>query len=291
MNIQVFVVNAFTKNKSGGNPAGVVVDGDGLSAADMQYIASEMGLSETAFIQCSSAADYRIRYFTPVSEVDLCGHATIASFALLVQRKSINKNSFTIETKAGILTVRIDGEKVFLTQNNPQFSKELDKTEIAQSLHIKEADIMTTLPIEIVSTGLKDILVPISNNEVLQSLQPDFNRIKEISTKHGVVGYHVFTLETDKGGADAYCRNFAPLYDINEESATGTASGALTGYLYKHNLVKPGATSLLFEQGHAMNAPSEIISHVKVDANNNFDSLEVGGEGIYISSRWIELSS
>jgi len=289
MNIQVFVVNAFTKNKSGGNPAGVVIDGDGLSAADMQHIASEMGLSETAFILSSVAADYRIRYFTPVSEVDLCGHATIASFALLVQRKSINKHSFTIETKAGILPVRIDGDKVFLTQNNPQFGQELNKNEIAQSLHITEADFMTTLPIEIVSTGLKDILIPIKNNEVLQSLQPDFNKIKEISAKHDVVGYHVFTLDTDKG-ADAYCRNFAPLYDINEESATGTASGALTGYLYKHNIVKPGATSLLFEQGHAMNAPSEIISHVKVDANNNVEALEVGGEGIYISSKWIELS-
>jgi len=215
MNIQVFVVNAFTKNKSGGNPAGVVVDGDGLSAADMQHIASEMGLSETAFILSSVAADYRIRYFTPVSEVDLCGHATIASFALLVQKKSINKNSFTIETKAGILPVRIDGEKIFLTQNKPQFGQELDKIEIAQSLHITESDIMTPLPIEIVSTGLKDILIPIKNNEVLQSLQPDFNRIKEISAKHDVVGYHVFTLDIDEG-TDAYCRNFAPLYDINE---------------------------------------------------------------------------
>ncbi|MCE4049570.1 PhzF family phenazine biosynthesis protein [Bacillus sp. Au-Bac7] len=288
MNIQVFIVNAFTKNKSGGNPAGVVVDGDGLSAENMQYIASEMGLSETAFIQSSSAADYKIKYFTPVSEVDLCGHATIASFALLVQRKAVSKNNFTIETKAGILPVRIEGEKVFLTQNNPQFGQELDKKEIAESLQINEADIMTTLPIEIVSTGLKDIIIPVKNNQVLQTLQPDFNRMKEISAKLEVVGYHVFTLDTDSG-VDAFCRNFAPLYDINEESATGTASGALTGYLYKHNVVKPGATSLIFEQGHAMNAPSEIISHVKVDANNNVEALEVGGEGMYISSKWIEL--
>ncbi|MGG0739334.1 PhzF family phenazine biosynthesis protein [Niallia taxi] len=288
MNIQVFIVNAFTKNKAGGNPAGVVVEGDRLSADDMQYIATEMGLSETAFIQSSAAADYKIRYFTPAAEVDLCGHATIASFALLVQKNIINKGSFTIETKAGILPVRVEGEKLFLTQNNPEFSQQLDKRDIALSLNISEADIMGDLPIEIVSTGLKDILVPIKSNEVLQNLQPDFNMIEEISAKHQVVGYHVFTLDTNTK-VNAFCRNFAPLYDINEECATGTASGALTGYLHKHRLVDIANTSLIFEQGHAMKATSEIISRFKVDSHNEIQTLEVGGEGIYLSSKWIEL--
>ncbi|MED4039096.1 PhzF family phenazine biosynthesis protein [Niallia taxi] len=290
MNIQVFIVNAFTKNKAGGNPAGVVVEGDGLSAGDMQYIATEMGLSETAFLQSSASADYKIRYFTPAAEVDLCGHATIASFALLVQKNVISKDSFTIETKAGILPVRVKEEKVFLTQNNPafRFSQQFDKKDIALSLNISETDIMDDLPIEIVSTGLKDILIPIRNNEVLQNLQPDFNIIEEISVKHQVVGYHVFTLDTNTK-ANAFCRNFAPLYDINEESATGTASGALTGYLHKHRLIDPARTSLIFEQGHAMKATSEIISRFKVDSHNKIQTLEVGGEGIYLSSKWIEV--
>lgn len=288
MNIQVFTVNAFTKNKAGGNPAGVVVAGDGLSVEDMQYIATQMGLSETAFLQSSASADYKIRYFTPAAEVDLCGHATIASFALLVQKNIINKGSFTIETKAGILPVRVEGEKVFLTQNNPEFSQQLDKKDIALSLNISETDIMDDLPIEIVSTGLKDILISVKNNEVLQSLQPDFNTIEEISVKHQVVGYHVFTLDTNTK-ANAFCRNFAPLYDINEESATGTASGALTGYLHKHRLIDQASTSLIFEQGHAMNAPSEIISRFKVDSHNEIQTLEVGGKGIYLSSKWIEV--
>lgn len=287
MNIQVFVVNAFTKNKAGGNPAGVVVEGDGLSAGDMQYIATEMGLSETAFIQSSVAADYKIRYFTPAAEVDLCGHATIASFALLVQKNIINKGSFTIETKAGILPVRVEGEKVFLTQNNPEFSQQLDKKDIALSLNISETDIMVDLPIEVVSTGLKDILIPVKNNKVLQNLQPDFNKIEEISAKHQVVGYHVFTLDTNTK-VNAFCRNFAPLYDINEESATGTANGALTGYLHKHKLIDPASTSLIFEQGHTMKATSEIISRFKVDSHNEIQVLEVGGEGIYLSFKSME---
>lgn len=271
--MQVYTLNAFSKTPQGGNPAGVVLVADNLSDNDMQHIATKIGLSETAFVSRSTMASYRVRFFTPLQEVDLCGHATIATFYLMRHLKIIKKGSYTQETNAGILRIEVGDRNVVMEQPSPTFYEIIDKAAIAQSLNIPLDTIEPDLPIQIVSTGLKDIIVPIKSLKAIKAIKPNYKEVAAISEKYNVVGYHLFTLETVNGGF-AHCRNLAPLYGINEEAATGSASGALACYLNRYGLMSlPSKVS--FEQGYTMKKPSEIT--VELTSKQNGDILVMVG--------------
>lgn len=289
MQIKVYTLNAFAKTDNGGNPAGVVLNADSLSVNDMKKIAEKVGFSETAFIKKSNKADFKINFFTPNKEVDLCGHATIGTFYLLASKGIIKSGQYTQETKAGVLKVECrNSNMIYMNQTNPKFYEVLNKADIADSLNIDEEEIMSDVPIQIVSTGLKDILIPIKSLKSLYKIKPDFQKISHISKKQNVVGYHVFTLETEHGST-AHCRNFAPLYDIDEEAATGTSNGALSCYLYKYGLVsQENVESLSFEQGYSMKKPSEILASLVVN-NSEINEVRVGGIALNIKERNIEL--
>lgn len=289
MQIKVYTLNAFAKTDNGGNPAGVVLNADSLSVNDMQKVAEKVGFSETAFIKKSNKADFKVKFFTPNKEVDLCGHATIGTFYLLASKGIIKSGQYTQETKAGILKVECrNNNMIYMNQMKPEFYEVLNKADIADSLNIDEEEIMSDTPIQIVSTGLKDILIPIKSLKSLYKIKPDFQKISHISKKQNVVGYHVFTLET-KHDSTAHCRNFAPLYDIDEEAATGTSNGALSCYLYKYGLVlQKNIENLSFEQGYSMKKPSEILASLVVN-NNEIDEVRVGGIALNIKEKNIEL--
>lgn len=292
MKVEVYTLNAFVKGERGGNPAGVVLeDGLSLDAAEMQLIAKELGYSETAFMEKSTIANYKIRYFTPANEVDLCGHATIATFGLMHSLGLAEAgSSYTIETKAGILDVDISSEGlVYLSQALPQFHEKISCEEIAPSLGMDPEDLRTGLPIQIVSTGLRDILIPIHTRKLLNEVQPNFDAITVISEKYDVVGYHLFTMDTPDDAA-AECRNFAPLYDIPEESATGTSNGALLSYLYRHGQRSLGEVEhVTFRQGYSMDCPSEIMAGLRLSESGEIKQVRVGGAVAGIERRHIEI--
>lgn len=287
--VEVYTLSSFVKTENGGNPAGVVLNGEGFSENQMQKIAAEVGFSETAFVSKSTKADFKVRFFTPNGEVDLCGHATIAVFSLMAQKGIITKGIYTQETKAGILNVEIrDKNIVMMNQTCPEYYDIIDKKEIAQSLNISEDEIVSELPIQVVSTGVKDIFVPIKGLETLKNIKPDFNQIEELSRKYDVTGYHMFTLETENNST-AHCRNFAPLYDIPEESATGTSNGALSCYLYKYDKIKDdNLENLVFEQGYSMNKPSEILVQLRANGEDIIE-VKVGGCAKIIEKIQIEI--
>ncbi|WP_028401578.1 PhzF family phenazine biosynthesis protein [Ectobacillus panaciterrae] len=289
MRTKVYILSAFTKDGEGGNPAGVVLDTKDLTEKDMQVIASTLGFSETAFLLPSINSDYKIRYFTPNEEVDVCGHATIATFSLLLQNRIVNPGIYTTETKAGILDVQIhENHMVFLQQNLPSFLEVLPFEEIIESLCMNKVQLMPNMPIQIVSTGLRDIIVPVKSLTDLLEINPDMKEITEISRKYNVTGYHVFTLET-LHDSTAHCRNFAPLYDIPEESATGTSNAALACYLVKYNdKTEKKERTFTFEQGYRMDSPSEIMVNVSVHSGN-FVNVQVGGFTSTFKEKWIDI--
>lgn len=289
MEVEVYTLDVFAITDNGGNPAGVVLDADFLSLDEMQKIAKKVGLSETAFVQRSNNAYYKVIFFTPDGEVDLCGHATVAVFYLLANKGIIEIGEYTQETKAGILKVEYkDDGIIYMNQCKPEFYETLDKKEIADTLNIDEDEIMDDLPIQIVSTGLKDILIPIKSLKTLSNIKPNFDKISHISKKYGVIGYHIFTLET-KYSSTAHCRNFAPLYEIPEEAATGTSSGALSCYLYKYKVVlEKDIKKLVFEQGYSMKKPSNILANLIIN-NHEIVEIKVGGIGLNIKKKKINL--
>ncbi|EKO5610993.1 PhzF family phenazine biosynthesis protein, partial [Listeria monocytogenes] len=121
MNLSVYVASAFSKNNKGGNKAGVVLNEPTLATAQKMAIAKQLGYAETAFLTESNCADYKLEYFTPKEEVDLCGHATIGTFAILTHLNKIHKSQYTIETNSGVLTITIKDGTIFMEQNQPTF--------------------------------------------------------------------------------------------------------------------------------------------------------------------------
>ncbi|MBS3801150.1 MAG: PhzF family phenazine biosynthesis protein [Candidatus Thermoplasmatota archaeon] len=281
MNIRAIKVNSFTSEKEGGNPAGVVLKPSGLIPDQMKRISDLLQVSETAYVFPSKNADYHVRFFSPAVEVDLCGHATIATFTVLgnqMQSKpSSNSLRLTQQTKAGILPVQIqfkntaEVDSVFMKQKNPIFEPvSFSFQTLAETLMIDTEELCSDLLPERVSTGLFTLPVCVSSFSVLKNMKPDFHRVKRFCRKHQVGSLHVFTFDTIESKSLYHARNFAPLYDINEDPVTGTANGAVCSYLRRHQMTR--STEIICEQGDIINKSGRVT----VKFLN--DSVWVGGK-------------
>ncbi|MBQ3520452.1 MAG: PhzF family phenazine biosynthesis protein [Firmicutes bacterium] len=304
--MKLYIADAFTDKLFGGNPAGVVIfeDGEDFPAAEiMRKTAAELRYSETAFIKQLSEKEFNIRYFTPADEVDLCGHATIASFSCLLDAGLVKDGEDYINhTLAGTLNIGIKDGFIMMDMAVPEYigtiSAEADLRELYDIMGLPYAPVETKdvydeeiqlLPM-MISTGLPDIIMPVQTRCDLEEISPDFARLTELSKRYNVVGVHAFTLDAADETIRAHCRNFAPLYDIDEEAATGTSNGALTYYLYKNDILKTGNSSA-FVQGEAMDRPSRILSWLD-EAGKNSDAdvcVRVGGSAIILAKGTILL--
>ena len=281
--VHVYVMSAFSKNNKGGNKAGVVLNRAELTVSQKMEIAKELGYSETAFVTDSEVADYKIEYFTPTDEVPLCGHATIATFALLYHLLMLKKEDYTIETKAGLLRMKISEDgMIFMEQNKPEYLEFLKLEEFEGCLGTQW--ISKDQPIQVVTTGLKDIILPVDSVEHLAALEPDHAVMTELSRELEVVGVHAFAF-TEDGEITAICRNFAPLFGIDEESATGTANCALASYLFRHHEKKP---QYVFEQGYNLGQISRIVVNV-VAENDEIQEIFVGGYGYLVCEKEVNI--
>ena len=277
--VDVYVAAAFSKDDKGGNKAGVVLGRSELTSVQKVAIAKEMGYSETAFVLDSDKADFKLQYFTPTEEVPLCGHATIAAFSTLKLLNMLDKPDCTIETEAGILNIHIkDDGLILMEQNRPAYLEVLDSDIFTGCIERNFID--HRFPIQIVSTGLNDVMLPVDSVEHLEQLSPDFEMIANMSKEKEVVGVHAFTMMKESD-VTAICRNFAPLYGIDEESATGTASCALACYLFKYYKQQ---LQYVFEQGHNMGEISRIVVNLSYH-ENVIDSVFVGGYGYLLGKR------
>lgn len=266
--MRYFIADAFADSPFGGNPAGVVLLENGHPFPDdslMLKIAAELRYSETAFVQQNSPDEFTLKYFTPAAQVELCGHATIASFSVLLDEGAVEPGSHYIaHTLAGDLKI-VAGEKIMMQMAVPQVMGTVDDSiRLSNIMGIpqQECEIILQqkrLVPQIVSTGLPDIIMPVSSVEALQSIAPDMDALAALSKELDVVGVHAFAIAQD--GYTAHVRNFAPLYDIPEESATGTANAALTYYLYSHNFISLGG-KCTFLQGEVMGRPSVVATEL-----------------------------
>jgi len=297
--MKFFIVDAFTSTRFGGNPAGVVlVPGDGAFPSDgvMQKTAAELRYSETAFVRPQGNGIFETRYFTPEGEVDLCGHATIAAFCVLRWEGILKSGDSPVNlTKAGRLQVRLSEDQVLMDMASPKTLFVLDsrdaRDELAHIMGMVPKNVSVTdldgnqqilLPMA-VSTGLPDVLLPVESPEKLASLSPDMDALAAWSKSMDVVGVHAFAPGGPGGSCAAYCRNFAPLYGIPEEAATGTSNGALTYYLYQHSLLAAGVPAH-FIQGREMDRPSLIVGLAEHrDGEDGALDIRVGGSGVLLA--------
>lgn len=273
--VEALLVHSFTKEGSGGNPAGVVLNADGLSNKEKLAIAQAVGFSETAFVAQDDEVDFDVSFFTTTDEVDFCGHATLAAFSVMHQEGIITSGKYCQRTKAGLLEVSVEPDgQVVMEQKLPEYGKVLDADCVSELIGLDSAALKSTqLPIEIISTGLADIMVSVPLGS-LDNIQVNEKLTIEFCKQHNVVGIHAFEL-CENGEVTAHCRNFAPLFGISEESATGSSSGALACYLTKY-LASKYSGYFVFEQGRAMGCSSRLTAFI--DSNEaNITKVCVGG--------------
>ena len=290
--LRILQVDAFAETAFKGNPAGIVPEADGMEDALMQSIANEMNLSETAFVQDSNIADFRIRFFTPREEVALCGHASIgAVFALAEEgRIPIGKDLTTVqlETNVGVLPVDINSKagkakKVLLTQDNPEFREcRASVKDISDILNIPVEQLRDArCPIGISYTGLWHLLVPIKDLAVIRDIRPDMGRLETLNIELGVDTTHVFTFQTENSDIDVHARDFAPVGGINEDPGTGTANGALGAFLVKNKVIEltNNQVEITIEQGCELGRDSKIEVEILAGANSTM-RVKVGGQAV-----------
>ncbi|HPL98999.1 MAG: PhzF family phenazine biosynthesis protein [Clostridiaceae bacterium] len=275
--MQQYILSSFVSNKGGGNKAAVVFDDFGMSYWQMLELAKKNNFSETAFIDFnkSDGNRFNIRYFTPAEEVDICGHAALASFQVLKQLGYLRDNYAYHRTKAGELKVLIEGDSILIQMNKPELIMQLSSNIIMDITDAEKDEITTNRNgmIDVISTGLKDIILEVNGIEALKKLRIKKDKMIEICREYDIIGMHVVSRETIEEDSDFCCRNFAPAVGIDEESATGTSNASLLYYIKRNDKQFDCGKTYKVEQGYFMNSPSNIF--VKYDQGT--ESIFVGG--------------
>ncbi len=266
MKILAYLIKSFTSDKAFGNPAGVVIDANDLTDRQILKLTQDLGFGESAFLQKSLVADYKIRLFSVIKEVNSCVTATLAAAFVIHQQSGKNKINF--ETKVGNREVFIASDGLLLIKQPPvEFSNvAIDKTRVASLLNIPENKI-SDYPLEVGSVGTPKLLIPIKSLGDLFFIKPNLDAIAFYCQKIGARGFYPFTLETKNQGSDFHARQFNPLDGIAEDPVTGVAAAVLAEYLKKYSIVSK--KRLIGEQGYIINKPGEII-------------IEMSPDGIYV---------
>lgn len=277
--MQLFIVDAFTDHIFGGNQAGVVTLRAEQPFPDdvlMQKIAAELKHSETAFVRRMAAKAFELRYFTPEGEVELCGHATVSAFTVLRNSGEISCGETIAKTQAGELCVLVEPDKIWLLMPQGELVRTLTKEESSRvyaAFGLDDSSRVEEMQPTIVKVGLPDIMLPVSSKDALDHALQNRDAVIRLSRELGLVGVHLFYCPPE-GDVTAYCRNFAPLFGIDEESATGTSNASLTYYLFLSRLIEINRIST-FVQGEAMGKPSKILSRIEGDG-----TIWIGGNAV-----------
>lgn len=287
--VKVYHYDAFSIEPNKGNPAGLVLNGDDLTDKEMQEVAFKVGFNETSFPIKSDIADLRIRFFTPGHEMNLCGHATMATvYALKTKGLLGDKTDFTIETKAGVLPIKISSttdNEIYITmkQASPQFKDyKGSKEDLANTIGITTDDIDDELPILYGSTGTWTLLIPIKTLDAFSKMKPHNKLFPTILKEMPKASIHSFCLETFDSDADMHARHFSsPFSGTIEDAVTGTASGVMGAYFAKYikrNFEEP--LNLVVEQGQEMNKDGRVM--VRVSNNEDNYDIEITGNAVYV---------
>jgi trans-2,3-dihydro-3-hydroxyanthranilate isomerase len=299
-------LDVFTDQAFAGNPLAVFPDSETISDEDMMKIAREMNLSETVFV--SPPRDEktlrRLRIFTPSREIPFAGHPIVGTWNVLAREGVVpvpeggsGWTQIYHEAGIGVLPVDIefkDGQpvQVVMTQGAFEIKQEIEdsaeQAEIARALGLGREDLDESLPIQVVSTGLPSLAVPIRSLSDLRQCRVNAALLGEIYLRAGATGCHAFTRETiEVGAARAHARFFAPADNIAEDPATGSASGALGAYLIHHNAitVEPvdGKFNFVIEQGDFIHRPSRINIEI-AGKPGAVEQVRVGGPSVVVAN-------
>jgi PhzF family phenazine biosynthesis protein len=272
---------AFTDTPDGGNPAGVVLDADGMTDADMQAVAAEVGYSETAFLVRTPGepGTFDVRYFAPAAEVPFCGHATIAAAVALADHKVPGPLTFrTASGEVPVMVRQVDGRaRATLTSVVPQVRDvEIDVLdELLAALGWSMSDVELGLPVRLAYAGAWHPVVAAATRERLADLDYDYERLRSLMEAHG---WTTIQLVWRERPTRFHARDPFPPGGVVEDPATGAAAAALGAYLREVGAVRPPERIDIL-QGEDMGRPS----HLVVDLLPGDPRVQVTGAAVPIT--------
>ena len=214
--MKIFQVDSFTSKPFTGNPAGVCILSGNIPDFDMLKIANEMNLPETAFLQ-EKDGGYDLRWFTPQAEVELCGHATLASAHVLWEIGALDPDeTASFDTLSGRLTAKKNGAWIDLDFPAEYETNTEAPVELARALGVK---------LKYVGKNRFDYLVEVESEEKVRDMKPDFDLLKKVLCRGVIV-----TSKADAGRYDFVSRFFAPAIGVDEDPVTGSAHCCLGPY-------------------------------------------------------------
>jgi trans-2,3-dihydro-3-hydroxyanthranilate isomerase len=280
-------VDAFTTRPLAGNPCAIVFDADDLTADKMLAIAREMNLSETAFVRRSAVADFGARYFTPAEEIPLAGHPTIATMHALVERREIalpeGRQTVTLELPAAVIVVEIvaDGRlpRITMSQKKPQFMTIHDPAVVLPAFGLTSADLLPGVPIQTVSTGTPQLMIPLSGLDALRRCRLDVAAYTALRAGSDFFSPHLFCLEGVTAEGGTFARHFGVPPDTLEDPFTGSATGGMAAYLWHYGLLE--SPTFVAEQGHWLQRPGQAWVEV-VGSREDIETVKVGGTAVTV---------
>lgn len=289
--VEVFQVDAFTTRPFGGNPAGVVLDAEGLSEAQMQKIAAEMSVAETAFLSRTSrpGADHRLRWFTPSGkEITFCGHATVATVHALVETGRLNGDRVVFDTLGGLLPVAVTATShetvIWLEPALPACAPYPGPlAPILEALGVSPEGLASWAQPAL--TPEKDLLLPAAGLEVLKSLAPDMPRLARLGSDGSIRGFCLTARETIERDSLIHSRFFAPHFGIPEDPVTGSVHASLAVWLWQAGLLNATREAVAFqaEQGDLLGRPGRLRVELHL-ANEQLARVRVGGQAVTVLS-------
>jgi trans-2,3-dihydro-3-hydroxyanthranilate isomerase len=293
-------VDVFTDRAFGGNPLAVFPNAEGLDSRKMQQIAREMNLSETTFVLPPEApgADFKVRIFTPAAEMPFAGHPVVGTHWVLARLKHVELvepvTTVRFELGVGVLPADLHVsqgkvEQVVMTQGRPVWHATLDNvSQLAEGLGLApEAIAGTGMPVQVVSTGVPQMMVPVRSLAEIQMLDAsrlNVAALNQVCRAMETECVMVFTSETTSPESTVHARMFAPLLGVPEDPATGSATGAMGAYLVHHGAVPLAGQTvhLVSEQGEEIGRPSTL--RVEVDVHRDeISAVRVGGSVVQVA--------
>ncbi len=281
-------VDAFTVSPLSGNPCAVLFDTDDLDDSAMLSIAREMNLAETAFVRKSVVADFGVRYFTPAEEIPLAGHPTIATAFALVETKRLSLTGdytiFTLELRVGPIRVEIYASqgivnRVVMTQKKPEFLATYKPLDVMHIFGLSSDDVLPDLPVQTVSTGTPQLMVPLRDLEALRRAQLDVGAYNDFRAKSDFFSPHLFCVHALSDGGRTFARHFGTPPDLSEDPFTGSATGGMAAYLWRYGLIKQ--PKFVAEQGHWMRRPGQATVEI-VGPPDDIETVKVGGPAVTV---------
>ena len=284
----LYQVDAFTDHPLGGNPCAILFDADELDDATMLAIAREMNLSETAFVRRSDKADFAVRYFTPAEEIPLAGHPTIATTFALVDsgrlKLSAEHTTIQLELKHGPIPVEIyqkgsQVQRIVMTQRKPQFLSIHDPVEVLPIFGLQLADALPGAPVQTVSTGTPQLMLPLRSLEALRRARLDVQAYEQFRSRTDFFSPHLFCLQGITPDGKTFARHFGTPPDLMEDPFTGSATGGMAAYLWRYDLIENPA--FIAEQGHWMGRPGQGTAEV-IGPRDDIQTVKVGGGAVTV---------